>query len=61
MRSETSLIKGVYGVEVSYYDGKNMVWEVIEDKIVKNTKDNSDIVLWGVDFDFWWIQGREER
>ena len=48
VRDKLPLIKCGYYVKVSYYDGNNIVWEVVEDCVVNNKKDNIDIELWGL-------------
>ena len=50
MKYKQSLIKVGYSVEVSNIDEKKVLWEVIEDHIVEEGKENDEIVLQGSDF-----------
>ena len=52
VRDKLPLIKCGYYVKVSYYDGNNIVWEVVEDCVVNDKKDNIDIGLWVFDLNF---------
>ena len=45
MRQKLSLIDVGYSVEVSGSDRKKVVWEVIQDHVVKYPKGNDEIVL----------------
>ena len=45
MREKISLIKYGYSVEVSGSGETEVVWEVIEDHVVKETKENDEIGL----------------
>ena len=53
MREKLSLVKGGYSMEVSCSDGKKVVWEVIENPIFKEPKENSEIGLRGFDFNLF--------
>ena len=44
-RQKTSLIKGGDYVEVSGYDGGEILWEVIDGHVVENPKYNDESVL----------------
>ena len=46
------LLKGVYSVEVSGSGGEKLLWEVVDDNVVHNLKDNDDILLQGFYFKF---------
>ena len=50
---KTALIKDGYYVEVSDYDGKKVIWEVVYDHVVENGKKNDDIGLWGFGFNIF--------
>ena len=45
MSSESSIIKGEYSVEVSCYDGKKVLWGVVDDHVVKDTNNNDELWL----------------
>ena len=45
MKYKQSLIKVGYSVEVSNIDEKKVLWEVIEDHVVEEGKENDEIVL----------------
>ena len=45
MKDKQSLIKVGYSVEVSNIDEKKVLWEVIEDHVVGEGKENDEIVL----------------
>ena len=38
MNNKKELIKGGYSVEVSYYDGNKVLWEVVDDHDVEEGK-----------------------
>ena len=43
MNDKEALIKGVYSVEVVGSDGKNFLWEVVDDSIVEDGNDHVKI------------------
>ena len=45
MKDKQSLIKVGYSVSVSNIDEKKVLWEVIEDHVVGEGKENDEIVL----------------
>ena len=45
MKDKQSLIKVGYSVSVSNIDEKKVLWEVIEDHVVEEGKENDEIVL----------------
>ena len=45
MNDEKVLIKGSYYVEVSDSDGKNFMWEVVDDHVVEQGKEHDKIGL----------------
>ena len=48
MNNKTELIKGGYSVEVSGFDWKKVIWEVVEDHVVEEEKKNDEIGLRGI-------------
>ena len=46
-KQEKVIIKARYYVEVSDYDGKKFLWEVVDDYVVEEGKENYDIGLRG--------------
>ena len=40
MNEKLSLIKDGHDVELSYYDGQKLLWEVAENHVVEETKQN---------------------
>ena len=40
-------------MEVSDYDGKKVIWEVVYDHVVEDGKKNDDIGLWGFGFNIF--------
>ena len=40
-------------MEVSIFDGKMLIWEVVENHVSEKLKDNDEIGLWGVDFNLF--------
>ena len=43
MSDKLSLMKGVYYVEVSGYDGRVFLWELVEDHVFDDLKDGYEI------------------
>ena len=48
MNNKTELIKGGYSAEVSGFDWKKVIWEVVEDHVVEEEKKNDEIGLRGI-------------
>ena len=40
-------------MEVTGYDGKKFLWEVVDDHVVEEGKEHDEIGLWGFDFDLF--------
>ena len=40
-------------MEVSCSDGKKVIWEVLDNHVVEDPKDNDDILLWVFGFNFF--------
>ena len=53
MNEKQQLRKGGYYVEVSCSDGKKVIWEVLDNHVVEDPKDNDDILLWVFGFNFF--------
>ena len=53
MNQKLSLIKGEYYAEVIGYDGKRVLWEVVDHHIIEDPKEKDDIGLWGLDMNLF--------
>ena len=53
MSDKISLIKGSYYVEVSGSAGKKVLWEVVDEHVVEEPNENSEIGLRGFGFNFF--------
>ena len=53
VNEKENLVKGGYFVEVVGHDGKKVVWEVVDDCVVKEQTDHDEIGLRGFYFNFF--------
>ena len=53
MNKKKYLIKGSYSVEVSGYYGGGVIWEVVDNHVVKEGKEHYEIGLRGFCFNFF--------
>ena len=47
LNENKKLVKGRYSVEVVGYDGKKVIWEVVNDHVVEEPTDHEEIGLQG--------------
>ena len=45
VNEKENLIKGVYSVEFIGYDGKNFIWEVVDNHVIEEEFDHDEIGL----------------
>ena len=53
MNEKELLIKGGYSVEVSVSDGKEIIWEVVDDHVAEEGNNHDEIGLRGFYIDFF--------
>ena len=53
VNEKEQLVKGKYLVEFFGHDKKKVLWEVVDDHVVKAQSDHEDIGLWGFDFNIF--------